>query len=90
MRQKDKDKVLHQLLQQKRLKWIKLGQNHLFDRLYDIEQNFKVENTRRTVEKSERTHLFHGLGDIEADVGKVGKGLLWHVAVIVTHLVAIV
>ena len=88
MRQKDKDKVLHQLLQQKRLKWIKLGQNHLFDRLYDIEQNFKVENTRRTVEK--RTHLFHGLGDIEADVGKVGKGLLWHVAVIVTHLVAIV
>ena len=53
MRQKkDKDKVLHQLLQQKRLKWIKLGQNHLFDRLYDIEQNFKVENTRRTVDCS--------------------------------------
>ena len=51
MRQKDKDKVLHQLLQQKRLKWIKLGQNHLSDRLYDIEQNFKVENTGRTVEK---------------------------------------
>ena len=35
--------------------------------------------------RSNKNHLFDRLCDIEADICKVGKGLLWHVAVIVTH-----
>ena len=33
----------------------------------------------------EKNHLLNRLCDVEADICKIGKGLLWHVAVVVTH-----